>query len=70
MSRSWAARSDGDWWAARSSVQLGCLQGYSLAAGKNVVFVAKFDDGQKMLASAESKTFTAIQAAAFNVTAR
>ncbi|HEY4048023.1 MAG TPA: hypothetical protein VGM27_14270 [Acidobacteriaceae bacterium] len=49
----------------------GMLAGLLLGGrGKNVVFVAKFDDGLKMLASAESKTFTAIQAAAFSVTAR
>jgi hypothetical protein len=32
---------------------------------KNVVFTVRFKDGRKLLASADSKTFTAIQAAAF-----
>jgi hypothetical protein len=33
--------------------------------GKEVVFVAKFKKGQKLLASTDSKTFTQLQAALF-----
>jgi hypothetical protein len=32
---------------------------------KKIVFIVKFKDGRKMLVSSDSKTFTAIQSAAF-----
>ena len=45
---------------------VGLLAGLLMGGrAKNVVFVVRFKDGRKLLASADSKTFTAIQAAAF-----
>jgi hypothetical protein len=45
---------------------VGLLAGLLMGGkSKNVVFIVRFKDGRKLLASGESKTFTAIQAAAF-----
>mgnify|MGYP001147449312 CR=1 FL=1 len=56
-------------WGVAGAVILGpvgLLAGLLLGGkGKNVNFVAKFSDGRKMLATTDSKTFTAMQAAVF-----
>lgn len=45
---------------------VGLLAGLLLGGRKTqVTFVARFKDGRKMLAAADSKTFTALQAACF-----
>ena len=56
-------------WAAVGGVVLGpagLLAGLLLGGKKKeVTFVAKFDDGRKLLATADSKSFTKLQAATF-----
>lgn len=45
---------------------LGLLAGVLVGGrGKEVTFIARFKDGRKLLATADSKTFTELQAAVF-----
>ena len=59
-------------WGAAGAVLLGpagLLAGLLLGGrGKEVTFVVRFDDGRKLLASCDAKTYGKIQAACFRFT--
>jgi len=57
-------------WGLAGSMMLGpagLLAGLLLGGkGKDIIFIVKFKDGRQLLASSDSKTYTEIQAAAFD----